>query len=420
MTIRPLLAIALACALISSTALAQNALRPGRLPDGPARPIESASEEPKAALPAKPRQSPAARAAAAQEDGDSSLEGRLLLHEASQLSQIGKTLEQFTEMIDLSKRAAGTTLTPEEAKYARDLQSWAYNKRGEAHAAQAVDFLNQGSDKEAARLDRQALEDFKASVKLDPNRWKAIHNRAVSYGVLGLHEDATADFTRVLQLKPNYANAWFNRAEIFLESGRFAEAIHDYGEFLKLKPNDAAAYRQRGRALARSGKPDKAIEDLDQAIELNEQDAISLVERGELHAGRSDWEAADIDFRTAIEVDPDCAEGYRGAAWLMATCPQAKFRNAKIAVELAEQALELAQAVRKHDFTYYDTLAAAYANAGQFDDAQRTLHKAIPRAPLADAAAMKRRMALYAAARPFREAAGSSSVRQASLNVQQR
>lgn len=412
MTTRLSRAVLLTCCLMTATSVAQNALRPGRLPDGPARPI--ASDE------SQPAEAGSARTAAAEERVDNAQEARLLLHEASQLSQVGKSLEQFTEIIDLCKRAAGMTLTSEEAKYGRDLQSWAYNKRGEAHAAQAVEFLKQGSEKEAARLDRQALEDFKASVKLDPNRWKAIHNRAVSYGVLGLHEDALSDFTRVIQLRPGYANAWFNRAEIFLESNRLPEAIRDYGEALKLKPSDVAGYRQRGRALARSGKTEEAIADFDKAIELNEQDAVSLVERGELHAQAGDWEGADIDFRTAIEVDPDCSEGYRGAAWLMATCPQAKYRNAKIAAELAEQAMELAQAQRKHDFTYYDTLAAAYANAGRFEDAQRTLQKAIPRAPLADAAAMKRRLALYSAARPFREEAVSSGVRQASLDVPQR
>ena len=404
--------ILLICGLTSSTLFAQNALRPGRLPDGPARPIESTGQVQR---PEKGNTKPLA----AQERVDNAQEARLLLHEASQLSQVGKSLEQFTEIIELCKRTGGMTLTPEEARYGRDLQSWAYNKRGEEHAAQAVEFLQQGSEKEAARLDRQALEDFKASVKLDPNRWKAIHNRAVSYGVLGLHEDALADFGRVIQLKPDYANAWFNRAEIFLESNRLPEAIRDYSEALKLKPKDVAGYRQRGRALSRSGNGEEAIADFDKAIELNEQDAVSLIERGELYAQAGDWESADIDFRTAIEVDPDCAEGYRGAAWLMATCPQAKFRNAKIAVELAEQAMELAQAQRKHDFTYYDTLAATYANAGRFEEAQRTLQKAIPRAPLADAAAMKRRLALYAAARPFREEA-ASGVRQASLNVQQR
>lgn len=412
MTSQLSLPVVLCCALVAATALGQNALRPGRLPAGPARPIESADSEPAAAD--ESQAEPAVRTVAA--TTDSSQEARALLYEASQLSQTGKSLEQFSQIIDLCQRAGRLSLTPEEAKYGRDLQSWAYNKRGEAHAFQAVEFLDQGSDKEAARLDRQALEDFKAAVKLDPNRWKAVHNRAVSYGVLGLHEDAAADFTRVLQLKPDYANAWFNRAELHLEGGRTAEAIRDYSEVIKLKPSDATAYRQRGRALARGGDAEQAIADFNQAIDLNEQDAISLVERGELHMQRFDWEAADSDFRTAVEVDPDCAEGYRGAAWLMATCSQAKYRNAKIAVEFGEQAMELAQAQKKHDFTYYDTLAAAYANAGKFDEAQRTLQKAIPRAPLADAAAMKRRLALYAHSRPYR-AEAAATVKQASLKV---
>jgi tetratricopeptide (TPR) repeat protein len=417
MTVKYSLAIVLSFGLTGSTLLAQNVLRPGRLPDGPARPIQSASREQTPVRAAAQEEAADTPAANTEEAGGASKDARLMLHEASELSQVGKSAEQFSQIIELCKRASEMKLTPDEVKYGRDLHSWALNKRGEAHAAQAVEFLKQGSDKEAARLDRQALEDFKASIKLDPNRWKAIHNRGVSYGVLGLHEDAAADFSRVVQLKPDYVNAWFNRAEIFLESGRLAEAIHDYSEAIRLKPRDAAAYRQRGRALVLAGQREKAIEDLTKAIELNEQDAVSLVERGELHTQRSDWEAADADFRTAIEVDPDCAEAYRGAAWLMATCPQAKYRNSKIAVELAEQAMELAQAQTRHDFTYYDTLAAAYANAGRFEEAQRMLQKAIPRAPLTDAAAMKRRLALYISARPFREEA-VATVRQASLKVQ--
>lgn len=408
------LAIVASGVLICCHASAQNGLRPNRLPDAPARPIQEANEEPTTAASA---QEPAtASQVSATQKADSTAEARLLLHEASELSQVSKSIEQFTAMIELCKRANAKSLSVEELKYSRDLQSWAYNKRGEAYAAQAAEFMKEGSDREAAKLDRHALDDFQASVKLDPNRWKAIHNRAVSFGVLGLHEDASADFTRVVQLKPSYANAWFNRAEIHLESGRTAEAVRDYSEAIKLKPDDATAHRQRGRALAQSGKTSQALEDFNRAVELNSNDAISLVERGETYAELADSESADLDFRTAMEVDPDCAEAYRGAAWLMATCSQAKYRNGKFAVEFGERAMGLAQAQQKHDFTYYDTLAAAYANVGRFDDAQQMLQKAIPRAPQADAAAMKRRLALYAKERPFRQGAVATA-QPASLKV---
>ncbi len=347
----------------------------------------------------------------------SSQEARLLLHEAAQISQTAKSVEELTNIADLAKRAISKPLTVEELKYGRDLQAWALNKRGEVYAAQSVEFLNQGSEKESAKLDRLALEDFTAAVKLDANRWKAIHNRGVSYGVLGLHEDALADFSRVVQLKPNYANAWFNRAEIQFERGRVAEAIDDYSQVIKLKPNDAIAYRQRGRAQLRLNLAREALADFEQALELNPNDAVSLVQRGGLKAEAGDYTAASTDYRAAIEVDPDCAEAYRGEAWLMATCPQTKYRNTKFAVEMAEQGIELATAQNKNDFTYYDVLAAAYANAGRFGDAQKVLQKAVSHAPLADAAVMKKRLALYAAGRPFREAA-VARVQPASAKVQ--
>jgi tetratricopeptide (TPR) repeat protein len=213
----------------------------------------------------------------------------------------------------------------------------------------------------------------------------------------------------VVQLKPDYANAWFNRAEIHVENGRLAEGIRDYSQVLKLKSQDAVAYRQRGRALARLGKKRQALDDFDRALELNPRDAVALVERGEMYASLSDWEAAVSDFRAAIEVDPDCAEAYRGAAWLMATCPQVKYRSTQAALESAQQAVDLAQAQGRLDFTYYDTLAAALANASRFTDAQRMAQKGIAQAPLGDAANLKKRLTLYTHGRPFRDGAASTA-----------
>jgi tetratricopeptide (TPR) repeat protein len=405
MTTKLWLAAAFTLGVLASTAWGQNELRPGRLPDGPAKAIDAPAEDNSPAVKKKP-------------SGSNAQEAKLLLHEAAQISSSGKTVEECTEVIELCKRASGMTLTPEESKYGRDLASWAHNKRGELYAAQAVEFLEQGSDKEAARLDRQALADFQAAVKLDANRWKAIQNRGVSYGVLGLHDDALADFTRVTQIKPDYFYSWFNRAEINLETGRNAEAVRDYTAALKLKSDDASTYRQRARAYDRLGKVGPAILDYTKAMELNDKDAPCVVERGELYAQQGNWELADRDYRSAIEIDPDCAEAYRGIALLMSTCPQAKYRNAKFAVEMGEQAIELAQAQHKNDFTYYDALAAAYANAGRFEEAQSLLQRAIPKAPLDAAAAMKKRLALYASGKSYRENPPAETAKAESTRVQ--
>src|SRR4029079_107593 len=85
----------LAGVVLCSPVFAQNELRPGRLPDGPAKAIGSDVEtrptETKPAAPAK-------AAPTKPSNTDNAKEARLLLHQAAQLSQTGKTIEECTEI----------------------------------------------------------------------------------------------------------------------------------------------------------------------------------------------------------------------------------------------------------------------------------------------------------------------------------
>lgn len=62
-----------------------------------------------------------------------------------------------------------------------------------------------------------------------------------------------------------------------------------------------------------------------------------------------------------------------GYAWFLATCPNDHFRNGTKAVELAKKSL----ALRPDDPATLDTLAAAYAETGQFDLAVEAQKKAL-------------------------------------------
>ncbi len=61
-------------------------------------------------------------------------------------------------------------------------------------------------------------------------------------------------------------------------------------------------------------------------------------------------------------------------AWLLSTCPEAATRDGARAVALAERAVAL---TRRGEPTLLDTLAAAYAEAGRFDDAVRAEREAL-------------------------------------------
>jgi protein O-mannosyl-transferase len=82
-------------------------------------------------------------------------------------------------------------------------------------------------------------------------------------------------------------------------------------------------------------------------------------------------------LESALEIEPNSVIALNALAWSLATDPDAHYRNGARAVELAERACQLTG----YEQTYYiGTLAAAYAEAGRFDDAVATAQKAIAHA----------------------------------------
>jgi len=64
-------------------------------------------------------------------------------------------------------------------------------------------------------------------------------------------------------------------------------------------------------------------------------------------------------------VEKDEAQGMNTLAWYLATCKESKFHNGKKAVELASRAIS----IEEDKWNYHDTLAAAYARDGRFQEA---------------------------------------------------
>jgi tetratricopeptide (TPR) repeat protein len=115
-------------------------------------------------------------------------------------------------------------------------------------------------------------------------------------------------------------------------------------------------------------------------------------------------------WRAAIELEPNDAQALRRAAWALATSPDAAIRNGTEALQFAVRAVELSGGKNAR---VLDTLAAAYAEKGQFTDAALTARRAQARAieekqpALADE--IRSRIALYEAGRAFREGEGAGA-----------
>ena len=130
-------------------------------------------------------------------------------------------------------------------------------------------------------------------------------------------------------------------------------------------------------------------------------------------AGVGRFAEAKRQFLFALRTAPHAPNLHNSLAWLLATCPVASLRNGDEAIDHARRADEF---YHHQNPGVLDTLAAAYAEAGRFPDVLATAREALKLAAQQDhpewADAVKARITLYEAGKPYREAARRGSAGQ--------
>jgi len=123
---------------------------------------------------------------------------------------------------------------------------------------------------------------------------------------------------------------------------------------------------------------------------------------GDLYAAGGDRDRARSTYRHALTVRRDPAV-VNNLAWLLAADAELGAAGASEAIALAEEAL---RHYGEDDYGTLDTLAAAYADAGRFEDARLTAAHALELArneSAPESEDLEARLALYRADRPYRE-----------------
>jgi Flp pilus assembly protein TadD len=151
----------------------------------------------------------------------------------------------------------------------------------------------------------------------------------------GLLDEAIAHFRQAIEFRPDYADAHYNLGAVLFRRRDVDGAIAEWRTTLSLHPYDPGTNASLGNAL---------------------------VQKGLLREAASHYEIA-------LQSEPDSPLPLNNLAWLMSAGPDDSLRNGARAVELARK---LNRISKQNNPFFIRTLAAAYAEAGQFDLAIET------------------------------------------------
>lgn len=253
----------------------------------------------------------------------------------------------------------------------------------------------------ARRQTDAALAAYNAALAIEPDNPILHLERGGLHQIRGDSRSALADFDTALELDANLVPALLERADSLREMQRFDRAIADCDRAIKLQPMLALGYAFRASCLRDRGNLQEALSGYQQALQIDPRSPIALLERGLAYQLLGDYRRAIEDYRGALANNPKLTLAYNDLAWILATCPEKPLRDGKKAIEYANKACELADWKRADQL---DTLAAAYAEAGDFDHAIKTQSEAIRLAGSPeDEHEFKDRLQLYQRHEPYRD-----------------
>jgi tetratricopeptide (TPR) repeat protein len=236
----------------------------------------------------------------------------------------------------------------------------------------------------------KAIADENEAIRLNPRNTLAYHNRARAWREKKDYDKSLADFDQALELRnPSEKTLVLGDAELTL--GAESNQMINMGSLI---------LSERGRTWTAKRDYEKAIEDYTEAIRLdpNYQGPFRL--RRRVWEKQGEWPKAVAELEGIIKAGSPPASIENEYARLRATCPLDKFRDGREAVKHATIACESG---KWKIAIFLDTLAAAYAETGDFDKAIESEQKALAVADAKTAGDFTARMKLYQGRQPYHQ-----------------
>jgi protein O-mannosyl-transferase len=285
------------------------------------------------------------------------------LHQAlvsARAPQARDTIKYYIATV-LQKQGKGLEALPylEEADQVLNLRPERYYHLG-------LSLIEAGRLPEAEEALRKAVELRPGNPEFQLGMAALLHSRGQSDRAEQVYRDITAHHPKLPLPHRSYG-------DFLMLQNRALEAETQYQAAIALEPANVELRMLCGGALVKAGKSAEAAAQLKEAVKLDPTNAQANFQLAELLSNHGQSADAIAYYEQALKSDPRMVSALNNLAWVLATDSNDKVRNGNRAIELAKKACELTQWKTP---LLIGTLAAAYAEAGNFQEAVTMAEKA--------------------------------------------
>jgi tetratricopeptide (TPR) repeat protein len=256
----------------------------------------------------------------------------------------------------------------------------------------------------------EAITQYQKVLNLEPNNAYAFGKIGSALLRKGQVDEAVAYFRKSVEIEPHNPETQNRLGDLLLRAGHGDEAIGHYQMVLNIEPGNVDAEANLGNALRLKGQLDEAIAHYQKALAIQPHNANLQANLGNALLRQGRWAEALAHLRQTVEIEPNNAYFLNDLARVLATSPEASLRDGTQAVALAQRADGLAGGGNPGITA---TLAAAYAESGQFPEAiaaaQRALDLAARQNNIPLVNFLQRQIELYRAGSTFRDTGAAKS-----------
>ena len=245
----------------------------------------------------------------------------------------------------------------------------------------------------------EAVSYYQSLLKTNPKNSWAMAMLAWHYVSEDEHDKARPLLDKALQLDSKNVDAWLARGTLYGLEEEYESAIKQFDEAIRICPDSAHAYYLRGLHRSESGAEEGALADYGAAINVCPEYSYAYTGRGAVYDKSEKWKEALADFDKSLSLDPYDDVALVRRARIRAICPDATYRDGKLAILDAEKACELS---KYKDWEDQEVLAAAYAEAGRFADAVKTQTKVVELTQGGRRFLMRLQLARYQQKKPYK------------------